>query len=74
MWTDVPLVATLDLEASTVIASETTQPLEGVSLRVLYLTEQVHCQLVGKDAPQVSKDQLEFMLSPLSMTGAEYAL
>lgn len=31
-------------------------------------------QLVGEDALQVPMDLLEFILSPLSMTDAEYAL
>lgn len=47
---------------------------EGVSLRVIYLAERVHCQLVGEDALQVPMDSSEFMLAPLSMINAEYAL
>lgn len=50
------------------------QPFKGASLRVLYLVEWVHYQLVGKDAPQVPMNSLEIMLAPLSMTDAEYAL
>ena len=38
------------------------------------MVEWVHYQLVGEDAPQVPMDPPEFMLAPLSMTVAKYAL
>ena len=34
----------------------------------------MHCKLVGEDALQVPMDPPEFILSPLSMTDAEYTL
>lgn len=64
---------TPNLEEFAVVASGITQPFEGTGLGVLYLVEKVRCQLVGKDALQVPMDP-RFMLTPLSMTDAEYAL
>ena len=47
---------------------------DGAGLRVLYPAEMVRCQLVGEDALLVPMDPPVFMLSPLSMTNAEYQL
>ena len=71
-WTSAPPVADLAMEAATLITSKITQPLEGVGLRVLSLPKRVCCQLVGVDAPRVLMDTLQFMLSSLSMTKADY--
>lgn len=71
-WTSAPPVADLAMEAATLITSKITQPLEGVGLRVLSLPKRVCCQLVGADAPRVLMDTLQFMLSSLSMTKADY--
>ncbi|KAK9996839.1 hypothetical protein SO802_021525 [Lithocarpus litseifolius] len=49
-WAGVPPAETPDLEASAVVVSGITQHFEGAGLRVLYLAERVHCQLVGEDA------------------------
>ena len=44
-------VANPNLKAATIVISKITQPFEGASLRVLYPTERVRCQLVDEDAP-----------------------
>ena len=72
-WAGIP-VADLDLEAATIISSETSQFLEGVGLRVLFLAKRVSCQLVGEDAPQVPMDPSAFMLAPFLMNDANYQL
>lgn len=68
------LLLRLDLEAFVVVTSRITHPFMGAGLRVIYLVEWVHCQLVGEDAPQVPMDLPGFMLALLSITNAEYAL
>lgn len=60
------------LEVTTIITSRLSQPLEGGALRLIYLTESMCCQLASKDVPQVPMDPPVFMLSPRSMTNAEY--
>ena len=72
-WAGIP-VGDLDLEAATIISSETSQFSEGVGLRVLYLAKRVSCQLVGEDAPQVPMDPSAFMLAPFLMNDANYQL
>jgi len=62
------------LEATALITSRITQPLEGVGLRVLYLIERVCYQPLGIDTPRVPMDLSQFMLAPLSMINAEYQL
>ena len=39
----IPPIANLELEAAAIFFLGTTQPLEGVSLRVLYLAERASC-------------------------------
>ena len=70
----VPAIANPGLEATTIIYSAATQPLEGVGLRVLYLVERASCQLASADTPQVLMDPPLFMLATLSMTDAKYQL
>ena len=60
------------MEPATLITLEITRPLEGASLRALFLAEIVRCQLVGRDDPQILMDAPEFMLGPHSMIDDEY--
>ena len=62
------------MEATIIISSVAIQPLEGASLRVLYLLVRASCQLAGADTPQDLMDPPSFMLATLSMTDAEYQL
>ena len=73
-WAKAAPVADSSLKAMVILASSLSQPLEGGGLRVIYLVERVCCQLADEDVPQVPMDPLMFMLTPYSMTNAEYDL
>ena len=47
----VPLDVDHGLEATVIISSTATQPLEGAGLRVLYLLVRSSCQLAGANTP-----------------------
>ena len=70
----VPPDVDLSLEATVIISSAATQPLEGFGIRVLYLAKRASCQLASADTPQILMDPPLFMLAPLSMTDVEYQL
>lgn len=70
----IPPVGDPGIEVAAIISSETTQPLEGASLRILYLVESASCKLVSEDTSQVSMDPSPFMLAPLLMTDSKYEL